>query len=76
MKTEKLVRYMKLRSKIEGTEWGLDTEYLEPYFNNGGRHFFGVHLDDKGNLLFDDQEPFKGFFNNWEMRMSGVVQDN
>jgi len=54
-------------------EWGLDTDYLEPYFKNGGRHFFGVHLDDKGNLLFDDQEPFKGFFGNWEMMMSGVV---
>ena len=73
MKTEKLVRYMKLRSKIEGTEWGLDIDYLENHFDFGIRYFFGVHLDDKGNLLFDDQEPFKGFFNNWEMRMSGVV---
>jgi hypothetical protein len=73
MKTDKLVRYMKLRSKIEGTEWGLDIDYLENHFDFGIRHFFGVHLDDKGNLLFDDQEPFKGFFNNWEMMMSGVV---
>ena len=73
MKTEKLVRYMKLRSKVERVEWGLDTDYLENHFDFGIRHFFGVHLDDKGNLLFDDQEPFKGFFGNWEMMMSGVV---
>ena len=73
MKTEKLVRYIKLRSKVEGVEWGLDTEYLENHFIFGIRHFFGVHLDNKGNLLFDDQEPFKGFFGNWETMMSGVV---
>ena len=66
MKTEKLVRYMKVRSKVEECKWSLDDDYLQPSFINGVRNFFGVQLDNSGNLLFDEQEPYKGFLYNWE----------
>ena len=73
MKTEELERYMKLRSKVEGMKWKLDIEYLENHFTFGIRYFFGVHMDDDGNLLFDEQEPFDGFFNNYETMMNVTV---
>ncbi len=57
---------MKLRSVIERRRWSLGTDYLEPYFIKGVRKFFGVRLDNNGNLLFDDQEPIAGLFENWE----------
>jgi hypothetical protein len=73
MKTEKLERYMKLRSKVEGMKWKLDIEFLENHFTFGVRCFFGVHMDNNGNLLFDEQEPFDGFFSNYEIMMNVMV---
>ena len=62
MKTKKLVQYMKIRSSVEDVEWGLTDEFMEEMFDFGIRHIFGVHLDDDGNLLSDDQEVFTGYF--------------
>ena len=75
MKTERLVEYMELRSQVEETEWGLDTDYLEPYFINGVRHFFGVQLDNDGNILSDTQQPFKGFIDKYRI-VGGWLRDD
>jgi len=61
-KTKKLCSYMKIRSEIEGVEWKLNEFYLDEWFNDGCRQFFGVRLNDDGNLIDDDQEPFEDFF--------------
>lgn len=53
---------MKIRSETEGVEWKLNEFYLDEWFNDGCRQFFGVRLNDDGNLIDDDQEPFEGFF--------------
>ena len=65
MKTKKLVEYMKLRSSIEKVEWGMTDEQMEEMFDMGVRHIFGVSIDNSGNLLLDDQEPYGGFLDNW-----------
>ena len=75
MKTERLVEYMELRSQVEETEWGLDTDYFEPYFINGVRHFFGVQLDNDGNILSDTQQPFKGFIDKYRI-VGGWLRDD
>jgi hypothetical protein len=61
MKTKKLITYMKNRSEMEGLEWGLEDKTIEGLFNSGLRLFFGVELDNKGNLIKDSQEYHKGF---------------
>lgn len=53
---------MKIRSENEGVEWKLNEFYLDEWFNDGCRQFFGVRLNDDGNLIDDDQEPYEGFF--------------
>jgi hypothetical protein len=63
-KTKKLCSYMKIRSETEGVEWKLNEFYLDEWFNDGCRQFFGVRLNDDGNLIDDNQEPFEGFFIN------------
>ena len=65
MKTKKLVEYMKLRSSIEKVEWGMTDEQMEEMFDMGVRYIFGVSIDNSGNLLLDDQEPYGGFLDNW-----------
>lgn len=62
MKTTQLVNYMKKRSKIENQIWDLPKEFLESHFHIGLRNFFGVELDNNGNLLWDAQQPYDGFF--------------
>ncbi len=54
---------MKIRSQVEGVEWKLNELYLDEWFNDGCRQFFGVRISEDGNLIDDDQEPYKGFFN-------------
>jgi hypothetical protein len=61
-KTKKLCSYMKIRSQIEGVEWRLNELYLDEWFNDGCRQFFGVWMNEDGNLIEDEQEPYKGFF--------------
>ncbi len=62
-KTGKLSSYMKVRVILERTKWEISEDYLDKLFDSGIRFFFGVVLDDEGNLLYDLQEPYKGFFN-------------
>ena len=64
MKTEKLVAYMKSRAKHEKVEWQIPDNYLENMFvQKGTRIFFGVVLDDLGNILRDDRQP--NFYSNY-----------
>ena len=62
IKTKKLCSYMKKRSKVEGVTWSLPKEKLDILFDTGIRMFFGVVVDNNGNLLYDTQEPYFGFF--------------
>lgn len=63
MKTANLVNYMKKRAAFEGVSWELPAEYLENFFvQKGTRIFFGVVLDDLGNILEDRNQP--EFYNN------------
>lgn len=55
---------MKLRSEVEGVEWKLNELYLDEWFNDGCRQFFGVKLNEDGNLIEDELEPYQGFFIN------------
>lgn len=58
MKTSNLVDYMKKRAIFEGVGWQLPDEYLENFFiQKGTRIFFGVVLDDLGNILEDRNQP-------------------
>ena len=63
MRTNKLNHYMKLRAAWEKLPWDLDVAFTEGYFRQGVRNFFGVDLDNRGNLLRDLQQPdfFKAY---------------
>jgi hypothetical protein len=64
MKTAKLIEYMKSRAEYEGVKWTLEDSFIENFFiQKGTRIFFGVVLDDLGNILEDRQQPI--FYNNW-----------
>lgn len=60
-----LYDYMMLRADQEGVEFGLDIEFFESGFNSGIRNFFGVEVNNIGFPIWDDQEPEKGFLNNF-----------
>lgn len=61
MKTINLIDYMKKRAVYEGRAWNIPDLYLENMFvQKGTRVFFGVVLDDLGNLLED--RNFADFF--------------
>ena len=47
---------------IKGVIFDLDLDYFQGVFNFGLRDFFGIKLDDKAQMIFDDQEPQEGFF--------------
>jgi len=64
-KTSHLVEYMELRSMEENVEWSLEIRHLEGLFNNGLRMYFGVQLDNDGNILSDIQQPYEGFLSKW-----------
>lgn len=58
MKTEKLVQYMKARVQYENVKWEIPDDYLENMFvQKGTRIFFGVVLDDLGNIICDNKQP-------------------
>lgn len=58
MKTSNLIDYMKRRAAFEGVGWQLPDTYLENFFiQKGTRIFFGVVLDDFGNILEDRKQP-------------------
>ena len=67
MKTAKLVEYMKKRAEYEGVKWTLEDSFIENFFvQKGTRIFFGVVLDDVGNILEDRQLPM--FYKSWIAR--------
>lgn len=67
MKTKKLIDYMKIRAKHENVEWEIPDDYLENMFvQKGTRIFFGVVLDDLGNILKDNKQP--NFYKNYTMK--------
>jgi hypothetical protein len=59
----KLAQYMKARANFEKVQWLITEEDLSEYFNKGVRNFFGVEIDDNGNLIEDQQQPsfFKSY---------------
>jgi hypothetical protein len=60
-----LYDYMKLRAHQEGVVFELDIEFFESGFKKGIRNFFGVQLNNIGFPIWDDQEPEKGYLNNF-----------
>lgn len=63
MKTSQIYNYIKARAHWEEVKFALDKSFFEAAFEVGTRRFFGVLLDDNGNLLEDDQFP--EFFENY-----------
>jgi hypothetical protein len=64
MKTQDLVEYMKCRAKFENRNWTIEDSWIENMFvQKGTRIFFGVVLDDLGNILRDEKQP--EFYNNY-----------
>lgn len=57
----KLKEYLAYRAEIEGVRFNLDEAFFESGFNQGFRVFFGVHLNDLGEIIFDEDEPVDGF---------------
>jgi hypothetical protein len=57
MKTARLVEYMKARARYEKTYWRMTDEFMEECFDLGIRLFFGVELDEDGDLVNDYQQP-------------------
>ena len=58
MKTENLISYMKKRASFENIGWEFKDGDMELFFvQKGTRIFFGVVLDDLGNILEDKEQP-------------------
>lgn len=64
MKISKLIQYMKSRAEFEKTEWGLEDDMIASLFDSGIRNFFGVKVDDDGELIEDSQQP--SFFSSYK----------
>ena len=60
-----LFDYLMMRSDYEGVDFKLDIDFFESSFNSGIRNFFGVQVNNIGFPIWDDQEPEKGFLNNF-----------
>jgi len=70
MITKKLIAYMKDRAVFENVEWNLEDSWIETMFvQKGTRIFFGVILDDLGNILRDERQPL--FYQGWLSRKEG-----
>lgn len=60
----RLRAYLKDRALVEKVSFELTQKFFEeaiPLYNS----FFGIYLDEKGNLLRDRQEPTKGYLEKW-----------
>ena len=60
-----LFDYMIFRADYEGVEFNLDIDFFKSSFNSGIRNFFGVQVNNISFPIWDDQEPHKGFLNNF-----------
>ena len=77
-KTELLCDYMEIRSEVNGEDFdkGYILKNSEGLFNVGCRNFFGVLLDDDGNVLSDEQQPYEGFVDNFHKVFGWLKDDN
>lgn len=61
MTKEKTIRrltdYMRYRADAEGVAWCMPDDFLQMNFDAGIRLFFGVQIDDSGQIIDDDQNP-------------------
>ena len=60
-----LFDYLTIRADYEDVDFNLDIEFFESGFNSSIRNFFGVQVNNVGFPIWDDQEPEKGFLNNF-----------
>lgn len=70
MVTELLLLYLQDRTRRQETGLPTTMQLLERDFNQGQRTFFGVTVNEIGFPLWDDQEPMRGYLNNficWEL---------
>lgn len=65
-KVKHLESYLRSRANREGVAFDLPTSFFVTAMTNGIRLFFGILIDDNGNLLSDNQEPEKGFLAKWK----------
>jgi len=56
---------MKARANFEKVKWELTEKDLTGYFQQGIRNFFGVVIDNDGNLIEDNEQP--SFFMNYKL---------
>jgi hypothetical protein len=68
----RLAAYLTERAEREGERMELTPAEFEDGLDQGigsafGMHF-GIHWDDEGNLIRDDQEPEPGFLAAWVAR--------
>ena len=67
--SEPIYDYMKARAKAEDQNFNLKDEYFVANLLLGVRNFFGVEIDDEGELLRDEQNPV---FFNWYHNKEGA----
>jgi hypothetical protein len=60
-----LFDYLMMRADYEDLDFKLDIDFFESGFNSGIRNFFGIQVNNIGFPIWDDQEPEKGFLNNF-----------
>jgi hypothetical protein len=60
-----LFDYLTIRADRECIDFKLDIDIFKSGFNSGIRNFFGVQVNNIGFPIWDDQEPEKGFLNNF-----------
>ena len=63
---ENIYNYLKIRAFSEGENFELDVEYFEQLFNDGIREFFGVKVNDEGEMIEDTMQP--QFFSIWRKK--------
>lgn len=57
--------YLRVRAQHENLKWEFEIEFFVDSFQNGTRDFFGLNLNDVCFPIFDLQEPYQGFLNNF-----------
>lgn len=57
--------YLKARAHEEKVKWDLELSFFVNGFEEGCREFFGLNLNDRCFPIYDLQEPYQGFLNNF-----------
>lgn len=57
--------YLKARAQEEKVKWDLELSFFVNGFEKGCREFFGLNLNDLCFPIYDLQEPYQGFLNNF-----------